>query len=103
MIAIIVESGFMYSAALLVAYTIATVYVALPAPFDPTVITAQFAGLAPTLLIVRVAYNKSYDSVNPNQMVSTLAFASAPSGPQESRVDRLELHSAHIPGEKSVY
>ncbi|KAL0575088.1 hypothetical protein V5O48_006879, partial [Marasmius crinis-equi] len=95
------ESGSLYSMSLLAGYMVMLIKGEIPAPFDPGVITTQFAGLAPTLLIVRVAYNKSVDSVQENQRVSALAFADR-SGMQESRADRRDLqHGPPGPAEKS--
>ncbi|KAJ8085707.1 hypothetical protein PM082_004525 [Marasmius tenuissimus] len=42
-------------------------------PFDTVVITTQMTAIAPTLIIVRIAYGQSVESVD--QMVSTLHFA----------------------------
>ncbi|KAL0570690.1 hypothetical protein V5O48_011265 [Marasmius crinis-equi] len=92
-VAITIESGFIYSTSLLVIYIIVLANVDQPGHFDATVVSTQLSALAPTLLIVRVAYNKSVDSVYQSQKVSTLAFADR-SGMQESRADRRDFHDA---------
>ncbi|KAK1230633.1 hypothetical protein PQX77_006263 [Marasmius sp. AFHP31] len=74
-VAIIIESGFIYSATTLL-YIILAMTIDPEAhglmPIDLSVLSSQMAGLAPTLIIVRVAYNKSVESVQ--QMLSTLEF-----------------------------
>ncbi|KAK1223399.1 hypothetical protein PQX77_013725 [Marasmius sp. AFHP31] len=42
-------------------------------PFDFEVITVQMIGIAPTVMIVRIAHGQAVESVQ--QMVSTLQFA----------------------------
>ncbi|KAL0573210.1 hypothetical protein V5O48_008748 [Marasmius crinis-equi] len=73
----------------------------LPVPFDPGVIPTILAGLAPTLLIVRVAYINPSDSVHQNQKVSTLAFAEC-SAMQDSRADRRNFHDAPALADNTV-
>ncbi|KAJ8075517.1 hypothetical protein PM082_021147 [Marasmius tenuissimus] len=75
-LATILESGLLYSATLLVATL-------LPLVIDPknlgqgsidfSVISTQMSGIAPTLIVVRIAHGQSVESVQ--QMVSTLQFA----------------------------
>ncbi|KAJ8083100.1 hypothetical protein PM082_008968 [Marasmius tenuissimus] len=84
-VSIILESGFLY-AATLIGYAI---YEFLSqgatnglVPFDPTIAVVPMSGLAPTLVIVRVAYHKSVDSVQ--QMMTTLQFAEGREDEQQS-------------------
>ncbi|KAL0568173.1 hypothetical protein V5O48_013810, partial [Marasmius crinis-equi] len=70
-------------------------------PIDPTAFTTQLAGLAPTMIIARVAYNKSVESVD--QMVSTLDFAAAdPVGPQRAVRTTLDFGSSDRGGGNGV-
>ncbi|KAL0575089.1 hypothetical protein V5O48_006880 [Marasmius crinis-equi] len=99
-VAIIIESGFLYSASLLGLYITMLIKGTLPAPFDPDVIMAQLAGLAPTLLIVRATSNKSADSVYQSHKVFTITFASVPEM-QGSQADRHGLYNAPAPTDKA--
>ncbi|KAL0574919.1 hypothetical protein V5O48_007041 [Marasmius crinis-equi] len=72
----IVESGVLYPTALIVSYIVPII--TDPGhngvvPFDPSLVSIIFTGLAPTLIIVRVAHRQSVESVQ--QMVSTVRFA----------------------------
>ncbi|KAK1226129.1 hypothetical protein PQX77_010904 [Marasmius sp. AFHP31] len=76
-VAIIMESGSLYTVTLLA--TIILYFTVDPKntggiPVDLAVLSTQLSGLAPTIIIVRVAYSQSVDSVQ--QVVSTLNFAS---------------------------
>ncbi|KAL0580845.1 hypothetical protein V5O48_001137 [Marasmius crinis-equi] len=71
-VAIVLESGLLYSLTLMIAIIVGdtldpdgrgTV------PVDLTMISTQMSGIAPTLIIVRAAYNKTAESVD--QVVST--------------------------------
>ncbi|KAJ8085675.1 hypothetical protein PM082_004493 [Marasmius tenuissimus] len=83
-IATILEPGFLCSATLVVS-------VVLPvfidpdsqglAPFDFNVISVQMAAIAPTLIIVRIAYDQSVETVQ--QMVSALQFAEGGNNSQQ--------------------
>ncbi|KAF9255811.1 hypothetical protein L218DRAFT_950490 [Marasmius fiardii PR-910] len=74
--AIIIESGLLYAICLIGPFIMRCAvdpgYNGL-VPFDFSVVPTLMSGLAPTLIIVRVAYGKSVDSAQ--QMVSTLQFA----------------------------
>ncbi|KAL0060698.1 hypothetical protein AAF712_012521 [Marasmius tenuissimus] len=76
-VSIIMESGSLYTVTLLA--TIILYFTVDPKntggiPVDLAVLSTQLSGLAPTIIIVRVAYSQSVDSVQ--QVVSTLNFAS---------------------------
>ncbi|KAJ8085684.1 hypothetical protein PM082_004502 [Marasmius tenuissimus] len=85
-VATILESGLLYSATLLIS-------VVVPrftdpgahglSPFDPNVISIQMAAIAPTLIIVRIAYGQAVESVQ--QVVSTLHFAEAAGNASQQR------------------
>ncbi|KAK1217161.1 hypothetical protein PQX77_020193 [Marasmius sp. AFHP31] len=85
-VATILESGLLYSATLLIA-------VVVPrftdpgahglSPFDLNVISIQMAAIAPTLIIVRIAYGQAVESVQ--QVVSTLHFAEAAGNTSQQR------------------
>ncbi|KAJ8077807.1 hypothetical protein PM082_002241 [Marasmius tenuissimus] len=85
-VAAILESGMLYTTTLMAA-TLIPLIIDRQAhgiiPVDLTVVSTLMSGLAPTLIIVRVAYGKSVDSVH--QMVS-IHFAERESqqGPQLS-------------------
>ncbi|KAF9264508.1 hypothetical protein L218DRAFT_224995 [Marasmius fiardii PR-910] len=84
--AIIIESGVLYASCLIGLFIFE--FTADPdstgiAPFDFAVVSTLMSGLAPTLIIVRVSYGKSVNSVQ--QMVSTLHFADVPENSQKSR------------------
>ncbi|KAL0566462.1 hypothetical protein V5O48_015550, partial [Marasmius crinis-equi] len=96
-----IESGFIYSTTLLVEYIIMLTRGATAIMFDPTVISTQFSALAPSLLIVQLAYNKSADSIHQSQKVSTVAFADH-SGLQESQAHIQDFHDALVTANKSV-
>ncbi|KAJ8083474.1 hypothetical protein PM082_009348 [Marasmius tenuissimus] len=84
-VAIVIESGLLYAATLL-GYVIQLRVLDSTAhgviPFNPHVLVAMMSGLAPTTIIVRVAYRKSVDSVP--QMISTLQFAPAKEDEEKS-------------------
>ncbi|KAK1217160.1 hypothetical protein PQX77_020192 [Marasmius sp. AFHP31] len=93
-VATILESGLLYSATLLIS-------IIVPrftdpgtnglSPFDPEVISIQMAAIAPTLIIVRIAYGQTVESVQ--QMVSTLHFAEAmANGSQQRSVSAPAVH-----------
>ncbi|KAL0569613.1 hypothetical protein V5O48_012353, partial [Marasmius crinis-equi] len=63
-------------------------------PFDTRVISAIMTGLAPTLIIVRVAYGKSIDSVG--QMVSTIQFDAGLESRSESRAEAEDAANVRI-------
>ncbi|KAK1223224.1 hypothetical protein PQX77_013903 [Marasmius sp. AFHP31] len=70
-VAVILESGALYPASLIVETVVPLTLDPIRAgkvPLDIGILAALFTGLAPTLIIVRVAYGKSVDSVQ--QMVS---------------------------------
>ncbi|KAF9258914.1 hypothetical protein L218DRAFT_705626 [Marasmius fiardii PR-910] len=74
-VAIIIESGLLYSISLLAAIIFQLTFdpdSSAKLPIDLSVLSTQLSGLAPTMIIVRVAYNKSIQTVQP--MVSTLNF-----------------------------
>ncbi|KAJ8083496.1 hypothetical protein PM082_009370 [Marasmius tenuissimus] len=75
-VAIIIESGALYASVLLVYVVFELVvdssYTGRP-PFDPAAVVVMMSGIAPTLIIVRVAYRKSVENVE--QMVSTFHCA----------------------------
>ncbi|KAF9264573.1 hypothetical protein L218DRAFT_900391 [Marasmius fiardii PR-910] len=89
-VAIIIESGLLYASCLVGALVISFMldpYAHGVIPFEFGPILALMSGLAPTLVIVRVAYGKSVDSVH--QVVSTLQFADAqPQGNNQSQRSR---------------
>ncbi|KAG7086036.1 hypothetical protein E1B28_003557 [Marasmius oreades] len=79
LVAVILESGILYSTALL---TSIAVNLALDPddhgylPIDLSVITYQMSGIAPTLIIVRIAYRKMVEtSIIEGGPISTLHFA----------------------------
>ncbi|KAJ8085716.1 hypothetical protein PM082_004534 [Marasmius tenuissimus] len=83
-VATILESGLLSSATLVIS-------VILPLltdpnnkgliPFDFNVVAIQMAAIAPTLIIIRIAYGQAVESVQ--QMVSTLQFAEGASNSQQ--------------------
>ncbi|KAK1228272.1 hypothetical protein PQX77_008687 [Marasmius sp. AFHP31] len=81
----VVESGFLY-AATLIGYAVdeflsqGSMHGLVP--FDPIIVVVPMSGLAPTLVIVRVAYRKSVDSVQ--QMMTTVQFAEGREDEQQS-------------------
>ncbi|KAK1231119.1 hypothetical protein PQX77_005774, partial [Marasmius sp. AFHP31] len=82
-IATILESGLLFSATLLasVISQLSPVPRGKIIPFDLTNVAVQMAGVAPTLIVVRIAYGQSMDSVQ--QMVSTLQFAEGGNNSQQ--------------------
>ncbi|KAK1224817.1 hypothetical protein PQX77_012263 [Marasmius sp. AFHP31] len=82
-VATILESGFLYSASQVIS-------VVLPLITDPSsdglapvafnAISVQMAAIAPTLIIIRIAYGQAVESVQ--QMVSTLHFVEGPNDSQ---------------------
>ncbi|KAF9269336.1 hypothetical protein L218DRAFT_953902 [Marasmius fiardii PR-910] len=88
-VAIIIESGSLYACAL---FTFSVVEFTLNSdgrgevPFGLETIVMLISGIAPTLIIVRVAYGKTVDSVH--QMVSTLHFADGRDVQQGSTSER---------------
>ncbi|KAG7094285.1 hypothetical protein E1B28_007889 [Marasmius oreades] len=86
-VAIITESGLLYASTLLVMVAVNSTFTTNPAvrgllPFDVGVISGLMSGLAPNLIIVRVAYGKPKDSVQ--QMMSSLRFRAAEERSQDS-------------------
>ncbi|KAK1226134.1 hypothetical protein PQX77_010894 [Marasmius sp. AFHP31] len=75
-VATILETGFIFSITQVV--TVILQLVMDPenrgnAPFDSSAISIHMGAIAPTLIVLRIAYGQSMDSVQ--QMVSTLQFA----------------------------
>ncbi|KAL0565163.1 hypothetical protein V5O48_016864 [Marasmius crinis-equi] len=100
---IIIESGILFPFTLLMSIIAQLVWVTKTSglPIDPTVLSTQLAGLAPTLIIVRVARagTRSVDSDRAGtdtgglqfQMVSTLIYPDSdpePNPNQESNVEQ---------------
>ncbi|KAG7086146.1 hypothetical protein E1B28_002105 [Marasmius oreades] len=84
MVIIIIESGFLYASTMLAVAVVNlsadnSVYGILP--FDPFSLSTLISGLAPTLIIVRVAYGKSINSVQ--QVLSTMNFADGQESQQQ--------------------
>ncbi|KAJ8075747.1 hypothetical protein PM082_021377 [Marasmius tenuissimus] len=87
-VATILESGLLFSAMLVVdlIFTVTTdpnsegLF-----PFDFNVISVQMAGIAQSLMVVRIAYGQSVDSVQ--QMVSTLQFVEGVNSSQQRPTD----------------
>ncbi|KAF9256590.1 hypothetical protein L218DRAFT_188768 [Marasmius fiardii PR-910] len=82
---IIIESGILYATCLVLSLTLPLVFDPHAegiVPFDFSPVVALMSGLAPTMIIVRVAQGKSVDSVQ--QVVSTLQFADARENSQRS-------------------
>ncbi|KAK1235600.1 hypothetical protein PQX77_001165 [Marasmius sp. AFHP31] len=74
-VATILESGLLYSAILVI--TIVLQFVTDPrgegmVPFDLNVLSVQMAAIAPTLIIIRIAYGQAVESVQ--RTLSTLQF-----------------------------
>ncbi|KAK1219997.1 hypothetical protein PQX77_017259 [Marasmius sp. AFHP31] len=105
MVAVITESGILYSTVLLT-YTILTMTLDPQGggliPVDLSMLSTQLSGLAPTLIIVRVAYNKSVNSVD--QMTSTLRFAEGPGKQQDPDplTTTIEIRGKYTTGLDSV-
>ncbi|KAF9255176.1 hypothetical protein L218DRAFT_1081974 [Marasmius fiardii PR-910] len=99
-VVIIIESGVLYATCLVAALILELVVdhnAQGLVPFDLGPIVTLMSGLAPTLIIVRVAYGKSVDSVQ--QMVSTLQFANDQGNSQTSgQIANLQLPQAQIGG-----
>ncbi|KAF9264557.1 hypothetical protein L218DRAFT_228168 [Marasmius fiardii PR-910] len=94
--AIIIESGMLYAgfqiSSNVLLFIIDPTDSAGLFPIDLSPLAGLMAGLAPTLIIVRVAYGKSVDSVQ--QMVSTLQITSPEENSQRSRPgDDLQLRT----------
>ncbi|KAJ8087388.1 hypothetical protein PM082_006218 [Marasmius tenuissimus] len=91
-VAIILESGWIYPLVLIVNATVefaTEVDTILPISIDPLI--WQFAGLTPTLIFVRARSGKSVDSVQ--QMVSTMQF---PSRTAIESQDAQRFHTVHL-------
>ncbi|KAL0567520.1 hypothetical protein V5O48_014477 [Marasmius crinis-equi] len=84
-VATILESGILYAIALLISAIVPTFFtdptVQGLSPFDFNVIAILMMGIAPTMMIVRIAYGKSVESVE--QVITTLRFAEAANGSQQ--------------------
>ncbi|KAJ8085437.1 hypothetical protein PM082_004253 [Marasmius tenuissimus] len=87
-VAIIIESGMLYSTTLLVSVIIPFVMDSGSAgfiPVDLSALTIQLSGLAPTLIIVRVAYGENDSGETRHRdKVTSLSFAEADLGLQTS-------------------
>ncbi|KAG7096209.1 hypothetical protein E1B28_003660 [Marasmius oreades] len=87
-VAIIVESGLLYAGSLLTTVLIVLVFDSQAkglAPFDFIVVAISMSGLAPTMIIVRVAYRKSVESVQ--QTISTFHIVNAQTGSRQATND----------------
>ncbi|KAK1218580.1 hypothetical protein PQX77_018728 [Marasmius sp. AFHP31] len=96
----ILESGFLVSAML--AISVVLPLVTDPGrnglvPFDFTVISTQMIGIAPTVMIVRIAYGQAVESVQ--QMVSTLQIAE---GINNSHLQSAAVHGMANPQQSLV-
>ncbi|KAG7092919.1 hypothetical protein E1B28_009224 [Marasmius oreades] len=80
-VAIILESGILYSVALVTSTLLeleldSTEHGLIPV--DLTVFSALMSGIAPTLIIVRAAYGKTVETIEQGQAVSGMIFAEPP-------------------------
>ncbi|KAK1226998.1 hypothetical protein PQX77_010007 [Marasmius sp. AFHP31] len=85
-VAAILESGLLYSATLLVAVVVPRVIDPSArglSPFDPNVMSVQMAAIAPTIMMVRIAYGQAVENVQ--QVVSTLHFAEGAANVSQQR------------------
>uniref|UniRef100_A0A0W0G8D3 Uncharacterized protein n=1 Tax=Moniliophthora roreri TaxID=221103 RepID=A0A0W0G8D3_MONRR len=97
-VAAILESGIVYPVVMIIRVIIT--YANDPTqeslvPIELVPVVYQAAGIAPTLIIVRVSLGKTVDSVN--QMLSTLHFAEREAGDTETRqkVDDTDISRVH--------
>ncbi|KAK1216594.1 hypothetical protein PQX77_020768 [Marasmius sp. AFHP31] len=83
-VATILESGLLYSIMIVISMVLPLIIDPSNTgiiPFDFSVISVQMAGIAPTVIIVRITYGQAVESVQ--QMVSTLQFAEEANNSQQ--------------------
>ncbi|KAG7094668.1 hypothetical protein E1B28_005489 [Marasmius oreades] len=93
-VAVIVESGVLYAAtitAMLVIRYVSDPDAHGPVPIHLDAVATQVSGIAPTLVIVRVAYGNSVESVD--QMVSALEFTCTQDDQQRSNTSAIMRQS----------
>ncbi|KAG7087923.1 hypothetical protein E1B28_011970 [Marasmius oreades] len=99
-VGIIIESGLLYAGSLLTAVVVE--FTIDPqstgkVPVELTVVTGLMSGLAPTMVITRVAYGKAVESVQ--QTISTFHIANSQASQQTStRQETVDIHLQMQPG-----
>ncbi|ESK87006.1 hypothetical protein Moror_12006 [Moniliophthora roreri MCA 2997] len=98
-VAIILESGMLYPIFL----TTGVIYTSLAdpdnlgsIPFSFQLVTFQFAGIAPTLIIIRAASGKTVEYTSANQVMSSLHFANGAGPGSRNSITRSHVQTVDI-------
>ncbi|EEB88944.1 hypothetical protein MPER_13020 [Moniliophthora perniciosa FA553] len=98
-VAMVVESGFLYSASLVVEVSATQSFSNLGFGLDLSPVTALMVGIAPTLIILRSSLGLSESAVPNSRMLSTLRFGEPPAAVeagQHSEVRTVNLQQGSV-------